>query len=389
MVKKGQALLDAHIDLLRSTTPLVLPYSRRPRHCSVSSVKDKVDYNILEVPLLPDLPASTIEAAQADKTNDIVQGDVQHVEEFHILRARDRSQFRIFAKDADATEFLAEVGKEQHSVSKALDSGPILAGSDGQSDAGSSMGYSRKCPVTTCEYHHKGFSLIAERDKHTMTHAKGYLRCGFQECRSTRDDLGNTKDNGQRYDSAEHLRNHVLEVHKYQYTDMNCSLCCFDRDWVNYDLHLDGCIIHAVELQASEKAQACPVSSCDYHYKTFASMGLASKHHRSQHMMQHYLTLLSCGWCPKERRTYSVYELKRHVAEEHWLDLSRVDCPICCRVSLSVQQFFKHLDACIILQIQKRARVALPASETPGTHLTLKSKAAGRIPNPLSHLALF
>ncbi|KAF2683731.1 hypothetical protein K458DRAFT_304717, partial [Lentithecium fluviatile CBS 122367] len=36
-----------------------------------------------------------------------------------------------------------------------------------------------KCPIETCEYHKKGFARVYDRVRHTLTHFKGELHCGF------------------------------------------------------------------------------------------------------------------------------------------------------------------------------------------------------------------
>lgn len=36
-----------------------------------------------------------------------------------------------------------------------------------------------KCPITSCEYHRKGFSRKYDKNRHTLTHYKGTMVCGF------------------------------------------------------------------------------------------------------------------------------------------------------------------------------------------------------------------
>ncbi|KFX89773.1 hypothetical protein O988_08507, partial [Pseudogymnoascus sp. VKM F-3808] len=36
-----------------------------------------------------------------------------------------------------------------------------------------------KCPITTCEYHTKGFARKYDKNRHTLTHYKGTMVCGF------------------------------------------------------------------------------------------------------------------------------------------------------------------------------------------------------------------
>jgi hypothetical protein len=36
-----------------------------------------------------------------------------------------------------------------------------------------------KCPITTCEYHVKGFARKYDKNRHTLTHYKGTMVCGF------------------------------------------------------------------------------------------------------------------------------------------------------------------------------------------------------------------
>ena len=36
-----------------------------------------------------------------------------------------------------------------------------------------------KCPIVTCEYHQKGFARKYDKQRHTLTHYKGTMVCGF------------------------------------------------------------------------------------------------------------------------------------------------------------------------------------------------------------------
>ena len=36
-----------------------------------------------------------------------------------------------------------------------------------------------KCPIKTCEYHTKGYARIYDKKRHTLTHYKGMMVCGF------------------------------------------------------------------------------------------------------------------------------------------------------------------------------------------------------------------
>src|SRR5713101_6540433 len=37
----------------------------------------------------------------------------------------------------------------------------------------------KKCPIQTCDYHIKGFTQKYDKNRHTLTHYKGTMVCGF------------------------------------------------------------------------------------------------------------------------------------------------------------------------------------------------------------------
>lgn len=283
------------------------PYADQPQYGASLPVKDKAAQKNLELPLVPHLPAFTVLPAHADdinlralaqssryiaaqakarETKDIVRDDVQQIGDGNKMPAQDQSNphFIVEGQDLDAVEILAKAANEQHLISTATHAETMSVDTGDETEAEAVMEYSQKCPVTTCEYHHKGFSLKVERDKHTMTQFQGDVRCSIWSSCGSSSDYSNTYLN-----NVEHLRNHIrifygrVPLTHHITATLKCWICHRSFLQPAYLEHLDDCILHAVELEASEKAGTCPVPYCVHHHKDFSS-----KYQREQHVIQHY-----------------------------------------------------------------------------------------------------
>ena len=281
---------------------------------------------------------------KAQVTKDIVRDDVQRVGDVNITPEKHRSEPRVITEeqDLDVAGILVDVSKEQHAISTASNNGNISANPGVGTKADASMEDSRKCPVTTCEYHHRGFLLKEEREKHTMTHFEGDLRCGCYNCRP----LGRKV-----FNDLEQLRSHVWEFLR-GYTNSGrkgfiCSMCSCHFNGLDYLKHLDDCIVHTVELEASGRARACPMLSCSHHQRDFPS-----KQQREQHIHKHYLRWLNCYRCNQPDPRCGTEEFRSHVSKEHLLDLSRIPCPVCYQFRLNGKELLEHSDSCVTLRVE-------------------------------------
>jgi hypothetical protein len=119
-----------------------------------------------------------------------------------------------------------------------------------------------KCPIQTCDYHVKGFARKYDKMRHTLTHYKGAMICGF--CPSSA---------GKTFNRADVFKRHLTSVHGVDQTPPNsrkqssgseskpkmasatdatgnCSTCNgnFGNAQEFYE-HLDGCVLKIVQQQ--------------------------------------------------------------------------------------------------------------------------------------------
>ena len=347
------------------------PYADQPQYGAPFSAKGKAAHTPSETPLLPHLPAFTVLPAHANDVNqralaqsrrhmatqtkaqvtkDIVRDDVQRVGDVNITPEKHRSEARVIAEEQDlnVAGILVDVFKEQHAISTAPAFGNISGNAGVETKASANRKYSRKCPVTTCEYHRKEFLVKVEGDKHIMSHFEGDIKCGCYKCRV----FGRKV-----FNDLEQLRSHVWEcLWEYRncfFKGFTCWMCSCLVDELDYWEHLKDHIVHTVELEASGRARACPIPSCSHHQRDFPS-----KHQREQHTLQHYSGSLACSWCydspwcrqPEIR--YGAEGFRSHVSKKHLLDLSRIPCPVCYQFRLNGKELLEHFDSCVTLRVE-------------------------------------
>lgn len=129
-----------------------------------------------------------------------------------------------------------------------------------------------KCPIQTCDYHVKGFSRKYDKNRHTLTHYKGTMVCGF--C------AGSGTAAEKSFNRADVFKRHLTTVHGVEQTPPNsrkktagsvnnnkklsgyaadatgkCSTCSliFAGAQEFYE-HLDDCVIRTV--QQAEPSEA-------------------------------------------------------------------------------------------------------------------------------------
>ncbi|PWY71055.1 C2H2 finger domain protein [Aspergillus sclerotioniger CBS 115572] len=71
-----------------------------------------------------------------------------------------------------------------------------------------------KCPIVTCEYHVKGFARKYDKNRHTLTHYKGTMVCGFCP--------GSGSPAEKSFNRADVFKRHLTSVHGVEQTPPNC-----------------------------------------------------------------------------------------------------------------------------------------------------------------------
>jgi len=129
-----------------------------------------------------------------------------------------------------------------------------------------------KCPITTCEYHVKGFARKYDKNRHTLTHYKGTMVCGF--CPGS----GSAAEKS--FNRADVFKRHLTAVHAVEQTPPNsrkktspsansgkkltgyppdatgkCSTCSatFSNAQDFYE-HLDDCVLRIVQQEDPAEA---------------------------------------------------------------------------------------------------------------------------------------
>lgn len=125
-----------------------------------------------------------------------------------------------------------------------------------------------KCPIVTCEYHFKGFARKYDKNRHTLTHYKGTMVCGF--CPGS----GSAAEKS--FNRADVFKRHLTSVHGVDQCAPNCrkkspssakpsnfgpdttgkcSTCAstFNNPQDFYE-HLDDCVLRVVQQEEPSEA---------------------------------------------------------------------------------------------------------------------------------------
>ncbi|KAI4284827.1 MAG: hypothetical protein L6R35_004798 [Caloplaca aegaea] len=128
-----------------------------------------------------------------------------------------------------------------------------------------------KCPIATCEYHQKGFARKYDKNRHTLTHYKGTMVCGF--CPGS----GSAAEKS--FNRADVFKRHLTSLHGVEQTAPNsrkksltashtrkasdysgdasgkCSTCSamFTNAQEFYE-HLDDCVLRVVQQEEPSEA---------------------------------------------------------------------------------------------------------------------------------------
>ncbi|KAG9247235.1 hypothetical protein BJ878DRAFT_210100 [Calycina marina] len=129
-----------------------------------------------------------------------------------------------------------------------------------------------KCPIQTCDYHIKGFARKYDKNRHTLTHYKGTMVCGFCP--------GSGSSAEKSFNRADVFKRHLTSVHAVEQTPPNsrkktssiinstkklagyapdatgkCSTCSstFGNAQDFYE-HLDDCVLRIVQQEEPSEA---------------------------------------------------------------------------------------------------------------------------------------
>ena len=207
---------------------------------------------------------------QADLVNDVdASNPVAREENTHCAAPKEQV--------LNAAGILFDAAKEQDPITPTIDTEPASGSMDDKPDADSRTAYAQNCPVTDCWYHDNTFSSKAQRDMHVTLHYEGEHKCN--EC--------NIKNGMEgRFVSAGYFKLHVRKHHMT--FGFWCQICLQLFSGSGFVEHLNDCIVHAVELEASGRARGCSLFACDHYLVDFPS-----KQDREQHMMGHLWPSLS------------------------------------------------------------------------------------------------
>lgn len=127
-----------------------------------------------------------------------------------------------------------------------------------------------KCPITTCIYHQKGFARKYDKNRHTLTHYKGNMVCGFCP--------GSGSAGEKSFNRADVFKRHLTAVHHVEQNPPNsrkkspsglhknptaraedvsgkCSTCtAIFRNAQDFYEHLDDCVLRIVQQEEPSEA---------------------------------------------------------------------------------------------------------------------------------------
>jgi hypothetical protein len=127
-----------------------------------------------------------------------------------------------------------------------------------------------KCPIVNCDYHLKGFARKYDKNRHTLTHYKGTMVCGF--CPGS----GSAAEKS--FNRADVFKRHLMSVHGVEQTAPNCrkrsppasakTLAAYSNDATgkcstcsatfnnaqDFYEHLDDCVLRVVQQEEPSEA---------------------------------------------------------------------------------------------------------------------------------------
>lgn len=148
---------------------------------------------------------------------------------------------------------------------------------------------------------------------------------------------------------------------------------------------------HAMTHNETERPEKCPIVTCDYHAK-----GFARRSNRNRHLLTHYKGVIVCHFCPgagtpKEKSFTRADVFKRHLVTVHvvkQLQPSQLDqgptssiktdmdhtgdstgnCSICNEPFEDPQDFYRHIDNCVMLKVMEGSSEPVNNMRLPGVN---------------------
>lgn len=286
------------------------PVAGQAQYGFPSPNRGKAAQKHLEMPLLTPHPTFTVLPANAKNINRralaqssrfiaahskaqyakyVLREDLQRAEDFSTVATSDGVEPQIApqAEELHAAEILMGVAREQDPISPAIDTESILVKNCDASNTDARIIHTRRCPVFTCPYHVDiGPWPKSEKDKHIMTHFDGDIKFDT--------DKGGYSLPWPSFFEAPEEYFYKVEGLKYSIQNhrwwalhgsghLTCWMCLHGFDPSGYVEHLDDCIVHVVQRQASELAQE------------------ASRSTVNRHIINSSLPSLGCGQCYTDR----------------------------------------------------------------------------------------
>lgn len=249
--------------------------------------------------------SSRFMAAQSKARNAkyvLLRENLQRAENSGTVATSDRAEFQVApqAEELHAAEILMGVAREKDLIPPAIDTESMLVKKRDVSNTDARIIYTRKCPVTTCPYHVDiGLWTKGEKDKHIMTHFDGNIKFDIDDHRYSLPWPSFFEGPEKFFSKVESLKrsiqNHSLRF-SHGYGRFMCWMCLHGFDPSGYVEHLDHCIVHVVQRQASGTAQATSVPFCDS-----PRTGDSSRSTKNQHIVTSYWPSLGCGQCYTDR----------------------------------------------------------------------------------------
>jgi hypothetical protein len=162
-------------------------------------------------------------------------------------------------------------------------------------------------------------------------------------------------------------------------------------------------------------SEKCPIQTCDYHIK-----GFSRKHDKNRHTLTHYKGTMVCGFCPgsgsaAEKFFNRADVFKRHLTYVHGVEQTPPNsrkkisgninntkklsgyapdatgkCSICSGAFSNAQDFYEHLDDCVLLKVQQEepseainAARLVKVERNQAVHKTVRNNA---LPTPTTNV---
>ena len=146
-----------------------------------------------------------------------------------------------------------------------------------------------------------------------------------------------------------------------------------------------------------ERPEKCPIETCEYHTK-----GFARKYDKNRHALTHYRGTMGCPFCPgagtsAEKAFNRADVFKRHLTSVHNVEQAppnsrrvviagpsdgkaEAKCSICQSTFTTAQEFYEHLDDCVLNEIVPGGSKS--SREPEGSKTPMTSSSPGKKKSP-------